>query len=122
MISRQVMASGEKRVLEHQTSQRVLHSGHQESVDERCVPWAAVRPRPTGGVVLTRKSPPHSCKQCRTSSWLVPPPWSTLEQAMFIKLPTDETETMTRFGGIHQKGERESKKKEVKWNRTAEGV
>lgn len=39
---------------------------------------------------LTRKSPPHSCKQCNTSSWLVPPPLNTLEQAMFIKSSTEK--------------------------------
>lgn len=102
MVTRQVMASGEKPVLEHQTPQRVLHSRHQSGISQLGCDFPAnllqifqparmIEPGAwlCGVVALTRKSPPHSCKQCRTSSWLVPPPRSTLVQAMLIKWATD---------------------------------
>lgn len=46
-------------------------------------------------VVLTIMSPLHSYRQWWASSWLVPPPLRTLEQARCMRSSTAETQTMT---------------------------
>lgn len=104
VITCKVMAFGENWVLKHQTSQCFLKIHIAMSicnfiwVHQPLTLWLhkyilhfhqilQLWPRLRVSI-LTRKSPPHSCKQCKTSSWLVPPPLSTLEQAMFIKSST----------------------------------
>lgn len=117
VITCQVMVSGENWVLKHQTFQCHLKISITVSkalinkvilVNQLLMMWCRLRQ-----LVLTRKSPPHSCKQCKTSSWLVPPPLSTLQQAMLIRSSTGKTtrETMT-------KKQIENKRLDGKWRET----
>lgn len=52
-------------------------------------------------------SPPLSCKQWKASSWLVPPPLSTLEQAMCIKSSTRKNKYHLNQWGQSNKSGRE---------------
>lgn len=65
-------------------------SYHHSLIAEQKANWLLISGPRFWATILTSKSPPHSCKQCKTSSWLVPPPLRTLEQAMFIKCSTEE--------------------------------
>lgn len=66
--------------------------------------------------ILTRKSQPHSCKQCKASSWLVPPPRNTLEQARFIISSTRECGCVEGIGREgRQRDKHGTKVRDIKW-------